>query len=148
MPHNHHYVSGSGSVAPSRWFPRAHTAGAAIGLARSAIGVGFFAAPVTALRVIGVDTATAARVSWLSRMTAARDAVLGAGTLRSVSADRGGASAWLLAGAVSDAVDAVVLVRAVQERRAGGLGAVAMVAAAAGTALLGVWAAAGLSRRR
>lgn len=131
---------------PRRWrIPNARTVGLGIGLTRTAVGAIFITAPVTALRVVGVDTATAARVSWLSRMTAARDGVLGAGTA-CTAASRRGSAGWLLAGALSDAVDAVALAGAVRQRRAGGFGAIAMVAAAAGTAAVGVWAAAA-SRR-
>ena len=117
-----------------------------IGLGRVAIGAVFFTAPVTALRIVGADSATAARVTWLSRMTAARDVVLGAGTTQAASG--GGGAGWLLAGAVSDAVDAVALAQAVRERRAGGIGAMGMVVAAIGTSALGVWAALGSRGRR
>lgn len=116
-----------------------------IGLGRVAIGAVFFAAPVTALRIVGADSATAARVTWLSRMTAARDGVLGVGTTH--AAVKGGGAGWLLAGAVSDAVDAVALAHAIRDRRAGGLGAVGMVGAAAATSALGVWAALGTRSR-
>jgi hypothetical protein len=129
-----------------RHIPRARTLGIGIGIGRTAIGAIFFAAPVTALRIIGTDSATATRVTWLSRMTAARDGAIGLGTVRAVTSGRG-AAGWLLAGAASDAVDAVALAGAVRDRRAGGLGAIGMVAAAVGTSALGVWAAAG-SRRR
>ncbi|HEV7193896.1 MAG TPA: hypothetical protein VGN35_11905 [Jatrophihabitantaceae bacterium] len=136
---------GGDSVPSRRAIPNARTVAVGIGLARIAIGAVFFAAPVTALRIVGADSATATRVTWLSRMTAARDAVLGAGTTQSALA--GGGAGWLLAGAVSDAVDAVALAQAVRERRAGGIGATGMVAAAVGTSALGLWAALG-SRRR
>lgn len=119
----------------------ARSVGIAIGLGRVGIGAIFFAAPVTALRIVGADSATAKRVTWLSRMTAARDGVLGVGTAQATAA--GGGAGWLLAGAVSDAVDAVALAQAIRERRAGGIGAVGMVAAAVGTSALGVWAALG-----
>lgn len=117
----------------------ARNVGIAIGLGRIAIGAVFFAAPVTALRIVGADSATATRVTWLSRMTAARDGVLGVGTAQASAA--GGGAGWLLAGAVSDAVDAVALAQAVRDRRAGGIGALGMVAAAVGTSALGAWAA-------
>src|SRR4051812_50034673 len=39
----------------------------------------FLAAPVPALRAMGADTATAQRISWLTRMMAVRDGALGLG---------------------------------------------------------------------
>lgn len=119
--------------------------GEAIGAGRIAIGAVFFAAPVTALRIVGADSATAQRVSWLSRMTAARDTVLGVGTLQSVHAGRG--SGWLLAGAVADAVDAAAVASAVRDRRAGGIGAFGMIGGAAAASAIGVWAALAARRR-
>lgn len=147
----HSHVDQAVSVLSQRRIPRLSTAdvrsvGIAIGVGRLAIGTIFFAAPVTALRIVGADSATAQRVTWLSRMTAARDGVLGVGTAQA-AADGGGAG-WLLAGAVSDAVDAVALAQAIRERRAGGIGAIGMVAAAAGTSALGIWAALGARSRR
>jgi len=138
------HVEQAASVLSGRRLPRlstadARTVGIAIGLGRVAIGAVFFAAPVTALRIVGADSATAQRVTWLSRMTAARDGVLGVGTAQAAAA--GGGAGWLLAGAVSDGVDAVALAQAIRERRAGGIGAIGMVAAAVGTSALGVWTA-------
>jgi hypothetical protein len=126
--------------------PSADSAGAALGAMRLAVGGTFFSAPVTSLRLMGVDTATARRVTWLARMTAARDTAVGAGMLATVSRGRSG-SGWLLAGAFCDAVDAAVLAAALRARRAGGFGAVAMVGAAAASAAVGVWAAAATARR-
>jgi hypothetical protein len=129
-----------------RHLPSADSSGVALGAMRLAVGGTFFAAPVSSLRLMGMDTATAARVTWLARMTAARDAVVGAGTLATVSRGRSG-SGWLLAGAFCDAVDAAVLAAALRARKAGGLGAAAMVGAAAASAAAGVWAAAATARR-
>jgi hypothetical protein len=142
------YAPQRDSVAFRAGFVSPRTIALAIGTMRVGIGAGFAAAPVFALRVMGLDTATAARVSWLSRMTAARDGVLGAGTLAATSCGSGGgASAWLLAGAVSDAADAAALVAALRTRRVGGVPAMAMIGAAAAAALAGVWAAGSLRRR-
>ncbi|MDT4934000.1 MAG: peptide-methionine (R)-S-oxide reductase [Pseudonocardiales bacterium] len=125
--------------------PSADSAGVALGALRLAVGGTFFAAPATSLRLMGMDTATAGRVTWLARMTAARDAAVGAGTLATVSRGRSG-SGWLLAGAFCDAVDAAVLAAALRARKAGGFGAVAMVGAAAASAGVGMWAAAATRR--
>jgi hypothetical protein len=96
---------------------------------------------------MGLDTATAARVAWLGRMTAARDAALGAGALSSVLRGRSPAP-WLLAGAAADVADAAVVASAMRDRRVGGLGAAGSVAVAVGAAALGVWAAVSATRRR
>jgi hypothetical protein len=125
--------------------PDARTIGLLVGATRLTIGAAFLAAPVASVRLMGVDSATAARVSWLARMTAARDGVLGAGTMAS-SARRSGAVGWLLAGAVSDAADAAVLVAALRQGKLGGWRAQAISAAAVGAAV--VAAAAALDVRR
>ncbi len=116
-----------------------------VGAGRLLIGAAFLAAPVTSVRILGLDTATAARVAWLARMTAIRDGVVGAGTLAS-SARGGGASGWLLAGAVSDAVDAAVLVSALREGRVAGWPARAIAAGAVAAAAVAAVAAADLHR--
>lgn len=114
--------------------PSARTIGVSVGAARMAVGAVFLAAPVTSVRLLGLDTATAARVTWLARMTAVRDGVLGAGTLAS-SARGKGDGAWLAAGAVSDTVDAVVLLDAVRSGKAGGWRVRAAAVGAIGAAL-------------
>jgi hypothetical protein len=110
-----------------------------------AIGAFSLAAPVTSVRLLGLDTATAARITWLARMTAVRDTVLGTGT--AVSSGRGqGAAGWLLAGSVSDAVDAAVLAAALREGKVRGRRAQAIVVGAVGAALIAAAAAAELAR--
>jgi hypothetical protein len=113
---------------------------AGIGGGRIAIGVSFLSSPVTFLRLIGLDTASATRVTWLARIAGVRDVVLGAGTLFAAVTGRDDTS-WLLAGAAVDAVDAVVTGAAAREGRIGrfrgalmALGGVA--SAAAGVAAL------------
>ena len=139
------YVQRAESVASRRGFVDPHTLALALGAGRTLIGLVFGAAPVTAIRSMGVDGATAARVEWLARMTAARDAVLGAGTLAAARSGRG-TRTWLLAGAAADAVDAVAVTAAVKSRRVGGPGAWGAGALGAGAALVGVWAARGTRR--
>ncbi|PZS15368.1 MAG: hypothetical protein DLM57_12890 [Pseudonocardiales bacterium] len=128
------------SVPVLRRLPSARTIGLTVGAGRAAIGAIFLAAPVSSVRLLGLDTATATRVTWLARMTAARDGVLGAGTLVS-SARREGAGGWLLAGSVSDAVDAVVLVAALRDGKVRGRRAQAITAGAIGAALAAAAAA-------
>ena len=79
----HTYVADADSVPLSRRLPSARTIGLCVGAGRVAIGAVFLAAPVTSVRLLGLDTATAARITWLARMTAVRDTVLGAGTVAS-----------------------------------------------------------------
>lgn len=110
-----------------------------------AVGAIFLTAPVASVRILGLDTATAARVAWLARMTAVRDTVLGAGTVVS-SGRRRGAGGWLLAGAVSDAVDAGVLAAALRDGKVRGWRSQAIAVGAVGSALIAAAAAAELSR--
>lgn len=140
------YVQQAESVASRRRFVDPRTLAVVIGGGRTLIGVVFGAAPVPALRSMGVDGATAARMEWLARMTAARDTVLGAGTLAAARSGRG-ARSWLLAGAAADAADALAVTAAVKSRRVGGPGAWGAGALGAAAAVAGVWAALGTRRR-
>src|SRR2546421_426957 len=82
------YVVSADAVPFLSKFPSGRTVGMAIGAGRVALGTTFLSVPVTSLRIMGLDTGTATRVVWLARMTAARDVVLGAGTV--CSSTRGG----------------------------------------------------------
>jgi hypothetical protein len=115
-----------------------------IGVGRVVIGAAFLVSPVTSTRVLGLDSATAKRITFLARMAAARDISLGVGTL---SADSGSSAAqWLLAGAAADVVDAAVLVAALRRGVVRGLPAVLIAAGALGSAALAVRAATALRR--
>jgi len=127
--------------------PSARTIGLSVGAGRLAIGAIFLAAPVASVRLLGLDTATARRTTWLARMTAARDGALGAGTLVSCAREDG-AVAWLLAGSVSDAVDAAVLVAALREGKVRGWAAQAATAGAIAGALAGAAATLDVVRHR
>ncbi len=140
------FVTDGDPVFSSGRRPSARTIGMGIGAARSVIGAVLFAQPVFSVRLLGLDTATAARVTWLARMAAARDAVIGIGTVSS-SARRRGQRGWLLAGAAADLADALVLTQALREGRAKGTTATGTVAVAAAAAVLATWAAAESSRR-
>jgi hypothetical protein len=139
------YVANSDSVPLLTRLPSARTIGLSVGAGRVAIGAVFLAAPVSSVRLLGLDTATAARITWLARMTAVRDTVLGAGTVASASRRRG-AAGWLLAGSVSDAVDAAVLAAALREGRIRGWRPQAIAVGAVGAALVAAAAAAELAR--
>ena len=106
---------------------------------RLVIAAALLAVPVPAVRMLGTDTATARRVSWLTRMLAVRDGAIATGGLATLR--RGSNPApWLLAGAVSDAVDAVVL-DALRARRLRGPIATLGVPGGAAAAILGAFAA-------
>lgn len=103
---------------------------ALLGALRIAFGVVFLVRPALVPRLLGLDTVTARRVAWLSRMVGAREVTLGGGLLS--AALRGGDTRpWLLAAGASDALDAVGVTAACRA------GAVSAVPAAA-TVLAGV----------
>jgi hypothetical protein len=118
-----------------------------VALVRVALGAALLAAPVPAARSLGLDSGTARRTSWLLRMTAARDAALGAGALTALAGGSDDAARWLAAGAASDLADAVVVARAMRTGRLGGVRGALVLAASASGALAGAVAAVGLRRR-
>src|SRR5690242_13082435 len=87
--------------------------GLALGATRVGVGVGFLLAPVTSTRVLGLDSATAKRITFLARMTAVRDLVVGAGTLASRRQPRA-LRTWVLAGAIADLGDTLVISSAIR----------------------------------
>ena len=106
---------------------------AAAGLLRVGVGLGLLARPAALPRTMGVDSATAAKISWLGAMAGARDAALGAGLVHAVRTKRDPLP-WLLAGAACDAVDALAFALAVgrgQVRAVMGGGAALSAAASA-----------------
>jgi hypothetical protein len=124
--------------------PDARSLASQIGAGRTAIAAGIMVAPVLATRLLGADTATAQRVTWLTRMLAVRDGALGVGA--AVASRSGGGAGWVLGGAVSDAVDAVVLAAAIKQGRLRGALPAGTVVAAAATAAAGFVTAARLRR--
>jgi hypothetical protein len=117
-----------------------------IAAGRALIGAAVLASPVRSARMLGADTATAQRVAWLTRMLGVRDGALGIGGVAATRQGTGAAS-WVLAGAVADALDAVVLAGALKQGRVKGLGPSATVPFAAGAAVLGALTALRLRRR-
>jgi hypothetical protein len=115
-----------------------------IGVGRLVVGGTFLVAPKLSVRILGVDSGTAKRMTFLARMAAARDIGLGVGTL---NAGPGAAAVpWLLVGAAADAVDAAVIAGAMRHGTTRGVAAAGIVVGAAVTAAVGVWAARGLRR--
>lgn len=108
----------------------ARTVALGCGLVRTVAGVGLLARPETFPRALGVDSVTATRVGWLTRIVAGRELALGAGTLHALATGRP-LRPWLLAQAVSDAADAGALLLAVRDRQVSPPRALAVVAVAA-----------------
>jgi hypothetical protein len=130
-------------VPAPKSLPDARSVAMQVGVGRTLFGAAALAAPVGMVRLLGLDTATAQRVTWLARMAAARDCALGAGTVVTARSGRG-AAGWLLAGAAADAVDALVVYGAVRQGRLRGAAPVGLAIGAAGVAAAGVAAAVGL----
>lgn len=128
-----------------RRLPGAGAVSTAIGAGRVLLGVAFFASPTAAVRVLGVDSASAKRMAFLARMTAARDVGLGIGTL--ASRGRPQARLWLAVGAAADGVDAFVIAAATKNGLTRGPAAYGTVLGAAAAAALGGWAAGAAGQR-
>lgn len=123
-----------------------------VAVARIGVGVSMLARPTLMPRVLGVDSVTAERVSWLTRMAGIREVALGAGTLRAIrrsgsgsgsgsGAGSGDARAWVLGSAACDAVDALVFAGAAARGRvhpALGWGVAAVAVAATGANVAGL----------
>jgi hypothetical protein len=89
-----------------------------LGAFRVGIGTAMLARPGDLPRLLGADSLTAERMSYLGRMVGARELALGVGTLG--AARRGGdPSPWLLAQALSDAVDSLAFAGAGARGHAG-----------------------------
>jgi hypothetical protein len=137
---NKKYVPDAESVAPyRRSIADPQDLVLAIGVGRVVIGTTFLLAPRLSVRILGVDSASAKRMTFLARMTAARDIALGAGTLDAASSTA--VVPWLLAGAAADAVDALAVAGAMRRGVARGVPAAGTVVGAAMVAAAGVWAA-------
>jgi hypothetical protein len=112
----------------------------ALSAARVGVGVSMLARPATLAKSVGVDSATAECVSWVTRMVGAREVALGAGTLLALRRGRD-VREWALAQAFSDAVDAAVFAAAVARGHARPLqgGAIAAVATSGAATALAAW---------
>jgi peptide-methionine (R)-S-oxide reductase len=105
-----------------------------LALSRTAVGVTMITRPRTLPRVLGVDSATASRMAWSAQMLGAREVALGLGAFVALRRpDRRAARLWLLAGLLSDAVDALAVGAAAAQGRVSkvtGTGLVAVAGAA------------------
>ena len=106
-----------------------------LSLGRAAVGVTMITRPRTLPRLLGVDSATAARMNWSTQMLGAREVALGLGAFVALRRpDRKAARLWLLAGLLSDAVDALAVGAAVAQGRVSKVTGPGLVAVA-GTAV-------------
>lgn len=121
---------------------RTHSAGSALdavspaqlAVGRVGAGASMLVRPRTLPQLLGVDSATSARVGWVVQMLGVRDLALGVGTLISLrGGERAATRTWLTMGVLCDAVDGLAISGAMLRGRvskAGGLAAVAVAAAA------------------
>ena len=108
-----------------------------LALGRAGAGTAMLARPRLLPEALGVDSATSARMSWAVQMLGARELALGVGTWAALrTGDARAARLWLVAGALSDAVDAVAVGAAVARGRlSAGTGSAVVAVAAVATAL-------------
>jgi hypothetical protein len=118
----------------------------ALGVTRIAIGIGLLVSPVGLGRGLGIDAGTSRRVAWMARVAGGREIALGIGTLQAWR--RGDpADGWVIAQAVSDAVDAVAFTASAARGHVGPLRGYGLAAFAASGAISEVLAARALRRR-
>jgi hypothetical protein len=82
-----------------------------LGLFRAALGAAVLVRPADLPKALGVDSATAERITYLGRMIGARDIALGLGTVDAAHR-RVDPSIWLLGSALCDLTDAVAFAAA------------------------------------
>lgn len=101
-----------------------------LALGRAGVGTVLLVRPTALGRLLGVDRPTVEPTAWVAQMLGVRELALGVGAWTALRrGDDRSSRLWLLAGLVSDAVDAVVLAGAVGRGR---------VAAAPGAAVIAV----------
>ena len=109
-----------------------------LALGRVGAGTVMVVRPRLLPRLLGVDSATSARVGWAVQMLGVRDAALGLGTLVALRAgDRRAARTWLAAGVLCDAVDALAVSGALARGRVSKGWGISFVATALGSVARG-----------
>ena len=104
-----------------------------LSLGRAAAGVSMITQPRLLPRLLGVDSAAAARMSWTTQMLGAREVALGLGAFVALRRQEPRAARlWLLAGVLSDAVDALAVGAAVAQGRVSKITGPALVGIAGG----------------
>lgn len=84
--------------------------GRRLALARAGIGTSMILRPRLVPGLLGVDSATSARMAWALQMLGARELALGLGAWAALrSDDVRGQRLWLATGALSDGLDAVLV---------------------------------------
>ncbi|GAA0278225.1 hypothetical protein GCM10009539_77550 [Cryptosporangium japonicum] len=112
----------------------------AVALLRLAVGAVSTVQPTALPRGMGIDSATAARATFITQMFASREIALALGTSYAVVRGRS-PRPWLLASALSDGADAVTLVTAARQGRVAKVAAYAAAAGAVVAVGASVWAA-------
>jgi hypothetical protein len=108
---------------------------------RVAAGASMLVRPRALPQLLGVDSATSARVGWSVQMLGIRDLALGVGTLGALRGqDRQAARSWLALGVLCDAVDAFAIGGALVKGRVSKAGALAAVGVALGAVVVGAGA--------
>ncbi len=111
-----------------------------LGCTRAVIGITMAARPALLSRFLGVDSTTATRVGWATRMIGVREVAIGAGTLAAVV--RGSdLLPWFMAQLVADGGDTVVVAAAVKRRQVWRSTGLLVALAAAGGAAAGGYGA-------
>lgn len=104
-----------------------------LSLARAAAGAAMLAAPARVPRVLGVDSASATRMAWATRMLGVREVALGLGSAAAQRRpDAAAARLWVWAGLCTDAVDALTLAAGTARGTLSRVTAPALCAASAG----------------
>ena len=81
-----------------------------LALGRAAAGTAMVTRPTLLPGLLGVDSATATRMAWSTQMLGVREIALGLGTWAALRrGDDRASRLWLMAGLLSDAVDALAV---------------------------------------
>lgn len=88
-------------------------------LVRCGVGIVLLARPRCVVDVLGGAPALTPAGDWSTRMLAAREVALGLGAVAAARKDDGRARTWSAAGALCDAVDAVLMTAALRSGRLG-----------------------------
>jgi hypothetical protein len=112
---------------------------AQLALGRTGAGSMMVLRPRVLPQLLGVDSATARRMSWTVQMLGAREVALGLGTLTALRRPDGAAArTWVAAGVLCDAVDVLAVGGALLRGRLRTGSGGAVLAVAAGAVALGV----------
>jgi len=115
--------------------PAAIRAGStSIALGRAGAGASMLVRPRTLPTMLGLDSASTARITWVVQLLGARDLALGLGAAKALRYDARAGRTWLAAGVLCDAVDALVLAAAAGRGRVSRPAAAVVVVAAAAAA--------------